>query len=150
MVRHHPDWTDTEDGYRNGDAIIAVYPAQARYNDRVQGLTTGVPEAEANCYSVHLITDAGTVSETHDAIVQFEDPTDAWEFANILTHYFATDAVELFTRKGLFTGADPDAGDPLNEIITDTAPVEVFESLLGYYPIPDGMDDVLETAHQSA
>lgn len=146
MVRPHTDWTDIEDGYRRNDVIIAVNPAHATTGETGGALRSGVPEANANCYSVDLLTAVDTPSESYEDLVQFEDPTAAWEFANLLTHYFAADGVDVMGRKRVFTGADPDAGDHPQGPVTNTPAVRVFTAILGYYPIPDEMADLIETA----
>ena len=105
MVSPHPKWADVEDGYRLGSIGVFVSPSIVDSAASASSFKTGgIPEEQANAYSVSIRTSMGTVSETWDPVANFVDPRIAWEFANLVTHYLAEIQI-LHSQKTIwFTG----------------------------------------------
>jgi len=119
-------------GIGTGNDNLYVSPSNKITNSSSTFSQTGVPEEDANCYSVMLIKAIGTVNESPSEIAAFEDPDDAIEFAQLVA-LFATDRDLGFIESEF--EPEPHDDDPWRpaSIITDHEPLEVAEKMLGHY-----------------
>ncbi|WP_290811800.1 hypothetical protein [Halovivax sp.] len=135
MVSPHPDWEDVADGYRSGENAIFVEPAVVADDGRV-----------AVSSSVRLTPDTAsafvvgvwTASSAWEIVIAFDDARSAWEFANLLTHYFDGRGDLRAARRALLPD-DEGFGGPLDvpAILAETRPEDVLEALLAPTPVPE-------------
>lgn len=144
MVSPHPEWDDYEGGLSNDETQIVVSPVEARFSDR-NTVVRSASEGDENAYSVGV--DIGSPGhETQEDIVVFRDARPAWEFAHLLTHYFAQTTDPETAKSDLIhsergTSAD-DQWTP-NRAIEKLGAAEVLEKLLSPYSTPDAISNVL-------
>lgn len=147
MVSHHPEWDDVEDGYRQGDTGIFVSPAIVQSGPHGSSHRSGgVPPEEANAYSVEVRTSMETAGETWDPVAHFTNPRTAWEFANLLTHFFEAKHDARSAKTGLLTDEPHYSGESktLPDIVEDLNAQEAFLVLLHPGVVPEPMRDLLE------
>lgn len=144
MASPHPEWDDCKGGLRNQDTQIVVSPVDAWFNDHGT-VVRSANDGEGNAYSVKVYS-GPPGNEPHDDIVVFRDARPAWEFAHLLTHYFAHTADPETATSDLIhsereTSTDDQWGP--NKAVEDLAASDVLEKLLSPEPTPDAMNDVL-------
>jgi hypothetical protein len=133
MVSHHPDWSDVENGYRRHRTGVFVVPGDDSALD-------DAPLSEATAYAVVVRTCLSEPEETRDEIARFADLRVAWEFANLLTHFFHARPVPTFARHDLL--AESGALSPPT-VVTERSAVDTFLSLLSPSPVPDSMTSLV-------
>lgn len=151
MVAPHPDWSDTEDGYRNDNVGIFVEPASLQTSPgTTYHRSGGITDEEANAYAVELRSGMETASHTWDVIAHFTDARTAWEFANLLTHYFDT-RPDARSAKTELLGDDPtypgDSKD-LPQPVEDYDAFEAFLTLLHPGVVPEPMRELFDEKHK--
>lgn len=150
MVSPHPKWSDIDDGYANeSDTIrILVHPARTSYGPGGDpfSITVVAPE-QANSYSVDLMTGPGTVNADWEPIVQFSEARDAWEFANLLTHFIIEinhprESLDRYLpfRDSSYPG---EVWEP-TEIIEELSPGTVLKKLYHPMPFPEDTAELIE------
>lgn len=145
MVSSHPNWEDTEDGYKNGSVGVFVHPSFVRSGDGFHSASVGVPESDANAYSVSFRSGLGTGYGTHKSLVDFEDPRTAWEYANLVTHYIENAGGHEFAISELQGQSDPTENNWTPDgIVTDLDAEETMRKMLGHYEFR--LDDALTNA----
>jgi hypothetical protein len=86
MVRPAPDWGDTDDGFQRDTARIVV--SESEYTVVRSGEQQSITGYAVRAWD----TESGLEGRTE--VATFEDARAAWEFANLLTHYFSERSVE--------------------------------------------------------
>lgn len=154
MVSPHPGWEDRHDGFtpaskprEAGDSEpirIAVKPVVAEFNEHT-AMVWGVERGSENAYSV-VVFRGHSEQKHHDEIITFGTERSAWEFAHLLTHYFASIGDPAIALADLLSGG---RRRPANDqwlphrVVDDLSATEAFEKLLSPSPPPDAMSDVL-------
>lgn len=112
---------------------VYVDPAVKRTGTGFESMSAGVPEDDANCYTVSIVKRIGTAGEGASEIAAFEHADDAIEFAQLVALYAsrAPSSVEFVHSDFM---PDPMIDDPWrpDAVISDNAPREVIEKMLGY------------------
>ena len=147
MVSHHPEWKDVEDGYTLEDAGVFVSPAIVQSGPHsTSHRSGGIPEDEANAYAVEVRTRMGTASETWDPVANFTNPRTAWEFANLLTHFFEAKFDADFAKNDLLSADHQYTGESksLPDIVTDLTAQKAFLTLLHPDVVPEPMEDIID------
>lgn len=99
MVSPHENWEEDGDGYRNGRTGIYVREMNMMSWDDGE-------KFDGTVFEVVVYTDMGTVSEKPTGIADFIEPRPAWEFANILTHYFEHTQVGVLAARSYLEYGD--------------------------------------------
>jgi len=112
---------------------VYVDPAVKHTDSGVESMSAGVPEDDANCYTVTLVKSLGTAGERPSEIAAFEDADDAIEFAHLVALYaaYAPSPTEFIDSD---FDPEPMEEDPWrpDPIISGDDPREVVEKMLGY------------------
>jgi len=146
MVSPHSDWQDEENGYVNGSAAIFVKPViQNR-------MSTAIPEDEedANAHAVEIRTGYGSCPGRHDYAAVCEDPVVAWEYANLLTHYFSErlDRVpdEMVVKNEIVTSREEgiDDSESLPFLIEEMTAEEAFVQQTDSFKRPAAVEELLD------
>lgn len=144
MVSPHANWDDTADGYTRDAIGIFVEPSSVSDGAGPSEATVGVPEPDANAYTVSVRTGLGTGYGLNEPLVDFAEPRAAWEYANLATHYLEN---VLHVEFGVvdLQGKDPrlDSWKPTG-IVSDLDAEEAMRKMLG--PNATRLDDALRNA----
>lgn len=151
MASPHPDWDDTDDGYRRDDVGIFVEPAVVDSGPGTSFTRSGgISPNDANAYAVEIRTGMETAGHTWDVVANFSEARAAWEFANILTHYFEARVDELSAKSNLLTD-DPDyPGDSMElpTVVEDYNAEQAFLAMLHPGAVPEPMRDLFDDEHK--
>ncbi|RRJ32361.1 hypothetical protein [Halocatena pleomorpha] len=142
MVSPHPEWDDCTGGLLDQDTKIGVSPVNAWF-DEYSTVVRPADAGEGNAYSVRVYH--GPDRETHNDVVVFRDARPAWEFAHLLTHYFAHTTDPKTATNHLIRSERGSTDDQWNQsqAVEDLGAEEVLEKLLSPNPIPEAMDGIL-------
>lgn len=112
---------------------VYVDPTVKHTGSGVQSMSAGVPEDDANCYTVTLVKSLGTASERPSEIATFENSDDAIEFAQLVAIYaaYAPSPTEFIDSDFEPEPMEEDTWRP-DPIISGEDPREVAEKMLGY------------------
>ena len=78
MASPSDEWEELDDGYKHGSTGVFVREA----------MVSRGAEPPREVFEINLRRNMETASHTHDTIATFAEVRTAWEFANLLTHYF--------------------------------------------------------------
>lgn len=111
---------------------IYVDPTAKNMVSGMGSMSAGVPEKDANCYSVTLVKNLGTAGERPSEIASFEQADDAIEFARLVSLYAASSPSPTeFVESDFRPEPMEDRWQP-DPIISDVGPREAAEKMLGY------------------
>jgi len=135
------EWDEINDGYRCGTTGVFVREV----------LVSGGGEPEREALDVNVRRNMETASHTYDTIATFTDRRTAWEFANLLTHYFDQHPNDPMTSiDGLISNLPrygyevPDDAPELPFVIEDMDAKEALRIKLEPGWIPDSVSELFE------
>ena len=136
MVSPHSDWQDEEN-----DSAVFVKPVT------FDGISVIIQEDEddADAFVVEIRTGYGSGYGTRDHAAFFEDPLTAWEYANLLTHFFGITGGPEVSKGDLLHQNPHDEFDPepVPRIVEDLSAKEVFQRQLPEYLQPAALQEIL-------
>ena len=137
MVSPHPAWEDGERGYVRGETELVVYPLRTE-RDGAAFFERVVREwEEADALGVRVVYRRRTAGEGTRVLARFTELRTAWEFANLLTHFFEG-------RDGVRATADlrPERSDAVPRVVSDLTAGEVLGRLLRPRSLPDELREL--------
>jgi len=138
MVSPQPDWDDVDHGYRYGGWEITVTEMQySRWEDGELD--------EGTAYSVAIVGLIDGVADSHREIISFKKLRPAWEFANILTHYFVHYPFGVEgARTNLLHSEMPEEQWYPDGPVEDMSANEAFWKMATEYDMPSEVADLVD------
>lgn len=139
MVSPHPAWEDTDRGYVRGETELVVYPLRVETAGEAFFERVVDEWEEANALGVRVVYRRRTAAEGTRVLARFTALRTAWEFANLLTHFFEG-------RDGLRATAElrADGEGGIPRVVSDLTAGEVLARLARPRPLPDEIRDLID------